>query len=140
MNQEQIDAMAHVMVEARQANEDVGELIANALHKAAFLLDDEDSENGIEKLVAGRPGSWEADIVRKMATAGVKTAKRRVSRLAHLFAEIGEEQADGGDIISQAMGQAVDALGGLDQFAGESEWYEDLRNIGVQYSEHLDEY
>jgi hypothetical protein len=49
---------------------------------------------------------------------------------------MGDARADGGDELSQAMGKAVDTLGGLDAFAGTSDWYHDLTNIGCQYSSH----
>lgn len=49
--QERITAIAAIMVKARQANEDVGELLAASLHTQTA-----------EELVSGRPGSWEAAI------------------------------------------------------------------------------
>ena len=62
-----------------------------------------------------------------------------VGRLAPLFVEMGKAGEDGGDVLSQAMGPAVDELGGLAEFAGESEWFHDLVNIGRQYSQHWDD-
>lgn len=129
--QERITAMASIMVKARRANEDVGELVAASLQQASEeLLWD------VESLVSGRPGSWEADIVRRMAQAGGHGNQERIAELTPLFVAMGEAGVDGGDELSQAMSQAVDALGGLDAFAGTSQWYHDLINIGCQYSSH----
>ncbi len=136
MNQEQrITAMASLMVQARKKQKDIGAIIAASLAQAARQLGDS------EKLVAGRPGSWEAEIVRRMARAGTvnSTIKHEVERLAPLFVEMGKAQEDGGDVLSRAMSKAVNALGGLDAFAGTSSWYWDLTNMGRQYSNYLDE-
>lgn len=136
MNQEErIKAMANIMVQARQANEDIGEVLVASLHNASEKL------GNVEALVVGRPGSWEADIVRRMATApvgshDVKRYAPYTRKLAPLFVKMGEAKEDGGDILSQAMGEAVNELGGLDQFAGGSYWYWDLVNIGCQYSDY----
>lgn len=137
MNQEQITAMASIMVEARRAHEDVGEIIAVSLGAAAEKLGD------VEDLVRGRPGSWEAEIVRRMAVAGKRIGGSLtrlyapyVKRLVPLFVELGGPGVDGGDVLSAAMSEAVDALGGLDEFGGQSEWYDDLTNLGRQYSSH----
>lgn len=131
--QERITAMAEIMIKARQANEDMGELIAEALHKAAEKL------GGADKLVVGRPGSWEADIVVRMADAGGYGnygTKERVEPLTELFVEMGKAKEDGGDVLSQAMGEAVNTIGGVIEFAGHSQWYLDLINIGCQYSRY----
>lgn len=136
MNQEErISKMASIMVEARHTNEDIGEVLVASLHDAAEKL------GNVESLVAGRPGSWEADIVRRMATApvGSHDVKRYASytqKLSPLFVAMAEAKEDGGDVLSQAMGEAVNELGGLDQFAGGSDWYWDLVNIGCQYSDY----
>ena len=136
MNQEErISKMANVMIEARRANEDIGEVLVASLHDAAEKL------NNVEALVAGRPGSWEADIVRRMATApvgshDVKRYAPYTQKLAPLFMTMAEAKEDGGDVLSQAMGKAVNELGGLDQFACGSDWYWDLVNIGCQYSDY----
>jgi len=123
--QERIKAMAAIMVQARQANEDVGELIAASLHAQTA-----------EEMVSGRPGSWEAAIVLRMAQSGGYGNRKRIEALSILFADMGKAGVDGGDELSQAMGKAVDELGGLDAFAGSSQWYHDLINIGCQYSRH----
>lgn len=129
--QERITAMAAIMVKARRDNEDVGELLAASLQSASEeLLWD------VESLVSGRPGSWEAEIVRRMAQAGGYGNQERINELTPLFVAMGEAGVDGGDELSQAMSQAVDTLGGLDAFAGTSQWYHDLINIGCQYSKH----
>ncbi|SRR5713101_5361452 len=127
---ELITAMATIMIEARRANEDTGELIAASLHSAAEKLGD------IYHLVVGRPGSWEADIVLRMAAEGGHGNKERIEKLSSLFVQMAEAKADGGDVLSQAMGKAVNELGGLNQFAGTSRWYWDLINIGCQYSNY----
>lgn len=129
--EERIKAMATIMVAARRQQDDVGELVAAALHDAANKL-----RNPLE-LVMRRPGSWEADITMRMAWAGGRVDdKKRMEELSTLFVEMAAAFEDGGDVLSQAMGQAVDELGGLREFAGMSRWYHDLVNIGRQYSQH----
>jgi hypothetical protein len=130
MEQKKITAMATIMVQTRRDHEDVGELIAAALFMAAEKL------GNIGMLVSGHPGSWEADIVVRMAREGGYGNQEHANALSALFVEMGEAKADGGDVLSQAMGEAVDVLGGLDAFAGTSRWYHDLINIGCQYSQH----
>lgn len=133
---ERIGVMAANMAQAAQAKEDVGDLVAASLYDAATKLGD------VEKLVAGRPGSWEADIVRKMATAGEwapAVTKSRLEMLSAHFVTMADNGEDGGDVVSQAMSQAVDIVGGLAQFADGSNWYHDLINMGRQYSEHWDD-
>jgi hypothetical protein len=138
-SEERIRAMTAIMVEARRKGEDLGEILVCALHAAAERLGD------VEALVAGRPGSWEADIVRRMASApvGSKDVKRYAPytrKLTPLLVEMGRRGEDGGDVLSQAMGPAVDTLGGLGEFAGDSYWFHDLVNIGRQYSkQHWDD-
>lgn len=130
--EDRLTAMTAIMVEARRAKLDLGEIIAIALHDAAEALGD------IEYLVAGRPGSWEADIIRRMASASGRQTSRNapyVERLTNLFIQMGQAGEDGGDVLSQAMGPAVDALGGLAEFAEWSNWFHDLVNIGRQYSQ-----
>jgi hypothetical protein len=128
--QERITAMAAIMVKARKNYEDVGELIAASLQSAARKL----GNSGL--LVSGRPGSWEADIALRMArTGGYGNHERRIE-LTSLFVAMGDAGVDGGDELSRAMSEAVDELGGLDAFAGTSQWYHDLINIGCQYSQH----
>jgi hypothetical protein len=127
--------MAEIMVKARRAHQDLGEILVCSLHAAADALGD------VEQLVAGRPGSWEADIVRRLASApmgseDVKRYARYTRKLTPLLIEMGKAGEDGGDVLSAAMGSAVDALGGLEEFVGESAWRHDLINIGRQYSNH----
>lgn len=131
MNEQDIEKMTNIMVKARRNGEDVGELVAAALQDAAEKL------GGADRLVTGRPGTWEADIVLKMAqdTWFDVNLKHR-DALSALFVKMGEANANGGDIVSQAMSKAVDELGGLKEFAGMSRWYWDLVNIGCQYSQH----
>jgi hypothetical protein len=130
--EERIAAMATIMVESRRAHEDVGELIAAALHAAAEKL------GGADALVSGRPGSWEADIMLRMANEGGSGNQTRTRRLAALFVQMGKAGEDGGDVLSQAMGQAVNTLGGLAEFGADSCWRADLMNIGRQYSNYWD--
>lgn len=109
------------MKEERITALDIGEIIAAALAEGASTLGE------VEDLVRGRTGSWEADIIRRMATTKASLSepdKPYVKKLARLFIEMGRERVDGGDVLSQAMSQAVDALGGLDQFsAGMIKWW-----------------
>lgn len=131
--EERLTAMTAILVEARKAHLDLGEIIATALHDAA------EAQGSVEALVAGRPGSWEADIIRRMASeSGTQTSQNApyVERLTPLFIQMGKAGEDGGDVLSQAMGPTVDELGGLAQFAGDSNWFHDLVNIGRQYSDH----
>jgi hypothetical protein len=131
VNEQDIEQMADIMVRARRNGEDVGELVAAALQDAAEKL------GGAERLVTGRPGSWEADIVLRMAQdTWFDVNQKRLKALSVLFVKMGEANANGGDILSQAMSKAVDELGGLKEFAGMSRWYWDLVNIGCQYSQH----
>ena len=136
MREEDLKQITATMVEARKANQDLGVILSLALAQAARELGD------VEELVCGRPGSWEADIIRKMARAGYQLRveyEPYTDRLAPLFVAMGQAKADGGDLLSLAMGHAVDQLGGLDQFAGGSDWYWDLTNLGRQYSHHWDD-
>jgi hypothetical protein len=128
--QERVAAMAALMVEARRAQEDVGEIVAASLHAATQKL------GQVDDLVRGRTGSWEANIIRRMAADGGSGSKERIEALTPLFVEMGKAREDGGDVLSQAMSQAVDDLGGLDQFSGGSQWHWDLVNMGRQYSTH----
>lgn len=131
MDQQDIKKMANIMVKARRNGEDVGELVAAALQDAAEKL------GSASQLVIGRTGSWEADITLRMATSTwFDINLKRRDALSILFVKMGEANADGGDILSQAMGKAVDELGGLKEFAGMSRWYNDLTNIGRQYSQY----
>jgi hypothetical protein len=133
--QERLAAMTALMIEVRRASLDLGEVIAASLHATTTTL------GNVEDLVTGRPGSWEADIVRRMASDPVGRGQAReyapyIQRLAPLFTQMGQAGEDGGDVLSQAMGPAVDALGGLAEFAGDSDWRHDLINLGRQYSNH----
>lgn len=131
---ERMVRMADVMVAARRAGEDVGELMGAAARKAAEQL-----YQGAIRLTWGRPGSWEATIVRDWADAGGRVENpERVDQLAELLRAMGEAKDDGGDVISQAMGRAVNELGSLAAFAAGSRWEDQLRNIGGQYADVAD--
>ena len=87
--EERIKAMTAIMVEARRENLDLGEILVAALHTAADTLGD------VEALVAGRPGSWEADIVRRMASEPVGRGQAReyapyIQKLTPLLVEMGK--------------------------------------------------
>ena len=56
-----VQAIEDAVVAAVQAGDDLGDVLSLALGQAADRL------GGYEALVAGRPGSWEADLVRRLA-------------------------------------------------------------------------
>jgi len=122
-----VDKMAAIMLEARQSNIDVAETLAAALEEAADIL-----ENA-EALVAGRPGSWEAALVLQMINEGGDYSDYS-QELVPLLQEMAQMKADGGDMLSRAMGQAVDAWGSLDTFLAGSRWEMVLRGLACQYS------
>lgn len=115
--------MATIVVEAVQAGEDAGELIAAALQAAAEEL------GSADELVIGRSGSWEANILLNMAAVGGSADAGFVEKLAALFVEMGEDAEDGGEVLSLACSEAVDQLHGFVAFAGGSNWW-DLCNLG----------
>jgi hypothetical protein len=55
-------------------------------------------------------------------------------QLKPLFIAMGQAGEDGGDVLSQAMGIAINELGGIDEFTGETWWHDDLSDLGRQYS------
>ncbi len=118
------DEMAALIVAARREHQvaDLGDLVAFALRDAARRL-----YLGAPRLVHGRPGSWEASIVLCMAEAG-GTARPAGSweRLAGLFQAMGEAQNDGGQVLSDALGDAARELGGLEALAAGSVWAANL--------------
>jgi hypothetical protein len=135
--------MAKIMVEARKADKDIGDIVALSLYRAADQLGD------VEKLVAGRPGSWEADFIRRFVGTGKHFASPALDQelitrlhepyagqLVPLFVEMGKARVDGGDELSLAMGKAVNDLGGVKQFVGDSLWRDELSGLGRQHSDH----
>lgn len=127
-----VHAMADIMVRAVEAGQDGGELLATALHKAAGRLYQP------WYLVIGRPGSWEASIVLGMADAGGAADDEWAAPLADLLVEMGESRnqghpQDGGDIVSQMLGEAANRLGSVPRLAG-AVWAEQMENIGGQYA------
>ena len=131
--EERSQKIAAIIVAARRVDEDAGELIAAALQDAAETLGTPND------LVQGRPGSWEADITLRMARAGGLGNTERIKALSVLFVEMGKAAEDGGETLSLAMSQAVDDLGGFTAFAGASQWYWDLSNLGSQFSRDWDD-
>lgn len=132
MNEDEtIAAAALILVQAHEANEDVGELIARALARAASKI------GGAAELVKGRPDSQESDITLRMALDGGSPDNLdRVQPLATHFIALVKFTRDFGDTLSQVMSQAVESLGSLEAFSGESDWKNDLQNMGRQYSSH----
>jgi hypothetical protein len=121
------DEMAALIVAARRDHgvQDLGNLVAYALHQAAGRV-----YLGAVRLVHGRPGSWEADIVMRMAAAGgIIPPTGSWERLAELFAEMGHAQNDGGQVVSDALGEAAQKLGGLAALAQGSVWAGDVWNM-----------
>lgn len=117
---DRVDEIAALIVAARRDHgvADLGNLVAYALHQAAGHL-----YLGAVRLIHGRPGSWEAEIVLRMATAGgIIPPTGAWERLADLFTAIGQAEDDGGQVVSDALGHAAQALGGLEALAAGSCW------------------
>jgi hypothetical protein len=105
---ERREQMTAVIVNGRLAGLEVGNLVAYALAGAAEKLFDRDRQ-----LVHGRPGSWEAEIVRGWARfGGVRPAGDYADRLAELFQKMGQARNDGGQLVSDALGYAARELAG----------------------------
>lgn len=121
--------IAKILVAARKNNEDVGNLIAAALHQAM-----QEANATPEYFVQARDGSWEANIVMRWAAAGGNGNPERIKELVPLFAEIGEAKENGGEIMSLAVSFAVDALKGFEALISFSPHYWDLANLGAQFS------
>lgn len=126
--QARVEKMADVLVGARATHVDVGELIGAAASRAAARL------HGPQSLVAGRPGSWEASLLVVWAQVGGTADDTHVEALAELLVAMGQARDDGGDVLSQAMGLAVNRLGSMAAFAAGSRWEDALRNLGGQYA------
>lgn len=62
---ERFDQVVAVLTEAARAGVDMADFLARAAAAAAANL------GGIEQLLAGRPGSWEADLVRQLVAGTV---------------------------------------------------------------------
>lgn len=123
-------AIALVLVAARRDGQDMGELIGAAAQDAAKKL-----VNGPADLVCGRPGSWEASIlIRWAAAGGWVDPPTHVIALSKLLQQAAHAGDDGGGLLSQAMGQAVDELGSMAVFVGASGWETQLRKMGGQYA------
>jgi hypothetical protein len=121
------DEMAALIVAARREHgvQDLGNLVAYALHQAAAR-----TFHGPLGLVHGRPGSWEASIVIRMAEAGgIIPPTGSWERLAELAAQMGSAHDDGGQVVSDALGAAAQELGGLEALAGGSAWAGDVWNM-----------
>lgn len=113
--------MTALIVAARRQHgvDDLGNLVAYALAVAAAKV-----FGGVPRLTMGRPGSWEADIVRRMAeTGGLDPGPGTWERLAELFEAMGQAKDDGGQVLSDALGYAARELGGLEALAASSGWW-----------------
>lgn len=123
---------AQLIAAAVRDGVDGGALVASALHVAAERL------YKPWYLIAGRPGSWEATIVERMAAEGGGETDPRVNTLADLFFAMGEavhqhDPEDGGDTLSLILGRASDLLGSVATLAGEL-WGDDMDNLACQYA------
>jgi hypothetical protein len=121
------DRMADLIAAARREHgvADLGNLVAYALNHAAGHV-----YLGAVRLVHGRPGSWEADIVMRMAEAGgAMPPEGSWERLAELFRQMGEAQDDGGQVLANAFGYAARELGGIEALAAGSVWAADVWNL-----------
>lgn len=119
--------MTAVIVAARREYRvsDLGNLVAYALHDAAQRV-----YLGAVRLVHGRPGSWEAEIVMRMAeVGGIIPPTGSWERLSDLFREMGNAQDDGGQVLSDAFGEAARELGSLRLLAEGSAWAADVWNL-----------
>lgn len=132
---QRIAKMTEVMVRVRRAGADLGDVLAAALEEVAKRCE---RTGGAQRLVTGRPGSWEAAIVVEMAetgTRGVRPADlESVRELAELLNEMAYQREDGGDAVSLALGHAANELGSITALVGRSYWRERLTNLAVQYA------
>lgn len=115
-----------------EQGEDGGNLVATALGAAANSL------SYPWYLVIGRPGSWEADAVLRMAVAGGNATGEHVELLTELFLDIGHSRnqghpEDGGDTLSEVLGAAADRLGSIPRLAGRI-WTNDIDGLAYQYA------
>lgn len=119
--------MTALVVAARREHhvDDLGNLVAYALHEAVGRV-----YLGAVRLVHGRPGSWEADIVMRMAAAGGTVPPAGSwERLAELFTAMGQAKEDGGQVLANVFGGAAQDLGGLRVLAEGSVWAGDVWNL-----------
>lgn len=130
-----IEEMARILVGVRQTGGDAGSVTAEALSGAAGSI-----IGGVHRLVAGRPGSWEAAIVVEMAVAGGEVRApdvEAVVALSKLFVAMGEAREDGGDTVSLAWGRTANLLGSMSEFIGDSPWADHMDNLGGQYAHEV---
>jgi hypothetical protein len=122
------EEMTALIVKARRAGYEVGNLLAWSLATAAQTL-----YLGVPRLVHGRPGSWEAAIVMEWAQFGGTlpddAARPIVERLAELLRTMGEAKEDGGQVVANVLGAAAKELGGLEALAGGDYWAHNLWNM-----------
>lgn len=125
--------IADLVASAAYRDWPVGDMLAAALHAAAGRL------YRPWYLIRGRPGSWEATIVERMASTHPASADPRaaetVNGLAALFVQMGEASDDGGDILSAALGAAADRVGSVRRLVDLSgPWADDVDNLAGQYA------
>jgi hypothetical protein len=108
---------------------------------------------GAARLVRGRPGSWEAELVLEWVAAGKGARAASSSRidqdleepavqgrlgvLTSLFIELGRRYVpvDGGDLLSTALGTATNEIGGLTRLVAGSTWaLGPLERLAHQYA------
>jgi len=131
---ERAHQIASLLVDCRRAGDDVGELLVAALNRAG-----DQRGLGPVGLTMGRPGSWEAAVVRDWASAGwpiIPANLDRCGELTALFTAMADARDDGGDVVSWALGMAADQMGGAEQLAGRSPWLRSrgAYNMIVQYA------
>lgn len=101
--EERCQEMTSLIVQARLAGEDVGNVLAYCLHAAADRL-----YLGAARLVHGRPGSWEAaTVIRWAQFGGTEPRWPGRDRLIELFRAMGDAKDDGGQVVSDALGYAA---------------------------------
>ena len=103
--QEEFTALLH---EALNAGIDVPAWLAHSLHTVAAVLPE-----GIESLLARRPGSWEADSVRDLAEAYPRKAPAHGGlndRLIDLFSRGNDASLEFGDWFADTLSQVAAPL------------------------------
>lgn len=133
--------MADLLVAERRAGIPLIRLLALALWTAA----ERSFMRSAWALTQRQPKTWEATLVREMAAVGPQFAlgladtQPRIAALAQLFSEMAERGEDGGDMVSRALGQAIDQLGSLNALVtGCGPWSDQLTRLGAQYAQTHD--
>ncbi|MEU4576096.1 hypothetical protein [Nonomuraea sp. NPDC023979] len=126
------DGMAGVIVAARRDDEDVANLVGYCLHAVASKMPKP------WQLTAGRPGSWEAACVQELAGTGGRPPRREdlARELSKLLTTMGHQgSADGGDLVSYALGQAAAELGSLEALLGDLDDSHPAYKLAVPYAD-----